>query len=474
MSRDVTAQYASEFVRANRVLRLPASGNKIVVGMVDPGDRELRARLSAYHGRRIRVVPISESQLVAGLSQLVGARYGSETATSKAARPGGGVSSGGATRETVDALSPAVPAVQFANALLYDGVRSRASDIHLEAGAGESRIRYRIDGVLHTVRRYTDADFRPVISRLKVMARVTATERRLPQDGRFSFHAEGHGYDVRTSFLPADRGESVALRLLETEADSRSPAELGMRAEQAEALAAVDESSGGLLVVSGPTGSGKTTTAHALLRRLADETRKIIAVEDPVEYRLPGVVQMQIRRDIGLDFDAALRRCLRHDPDVIMVGEIRDPETAALAVRAALSGQLVFSTVHTRDTASIDTRLENLGVAGYLLSEVVVGRLSQRLVRRVCLECAAERLPLPSERAASDRAGFELDGVIEGAGCPACRGTGFRGRKGLFDVHTRHHHDKGLEAEAWEAVRRGETTPTEVLRVLGGASEGRR
>ncbi|MFO7781443.1 MAG: GspE/PulE family protein, partial [Spirochaetia bacterium] len=369
----------------------------------------------------------------------------------------------------IDALSPAMPAVGFVNALLYDALDARASDVHLETDGGSAVIRYRIDGLLHTARRYEQGDFSPVISRLKVMAHATASERRLPQEGRFSFEAGGTGYDVRAGFLPCDRGESVAIRLLETKADARTLTELGLSGTNASMLASVDLAAGGLVAVGGPTGSGKTTTIHALVRGYCDGSRKILTVEDPVEYRLPGVTQVQVRRELGLDFDAVLRRALRHDPDVLVVGEIRDAETAALAVRGALSGHPVFSTIHTPSTAGIPARLENLGVSPHLQRDVMAAGVSQRLVRRVCRGCATEREATSGERERAARAGVELSTVCSGGGCRECRGTGFRGRLGIFEVETGAHRGPSLEAEAWQAVSRGETTPSEVARAVGAA-----
>jgi type II secretory ATPase GspE/PulE/Tfp pilus assembly ATPase PilB-like protein len=456
-------QYATEFIRANRVLRLPEaeSDGAVVVGMVDPDDRALHGLLERYHGVEVRVRTIGEPELVAGLSRLVGERYGQAT---------GDAVGGDGAGVAIDALSPAMPAVGFVNALLYDALDARASDVHLETDGGTAVIRYRIDGMLQTARRYEQGDFSPVVSRLKVMAHATVSERRLPQEGRFSFEAGGAGYDVRASFLPCDRGESVAIRLLETAADERTLTELGLRGTNASMLASVDLAAGGLVAVGGPTGSGKTTTIHALVRGYCDGTRKILTVEDPVEYRLPGVMQVQVRRDLGLDFDAVLRRALRHDPDVLVVGEIRDAETAALAVRGALSGHPVFSTIHTPSTAGIPARLENLGVPPHLQRDVMAAAVSQRLVRRVCRGCATEREATSGERERAARSGVELSTVCSGAGCRECRGTGFRGRLGIFEVETGARRGPSLEAEAWQAVSRGETTPWEVARaVVAGA-----
>jgi type II secretory ATPase GspE/PulE/Tfp pilus assembly ATPase PilB-like protein len=470
-------QYASEFIRANRAVRLPDEAGVPVVGMVDPEDVVLRSRIEHYHGCPVSVRRISEGELLSRLSRLVGERF--DESAEGAHEPGGhgpgdvGASGAGAPAgAAVDGLSPAMPAVGFVDALLHDAVVAGATDVHLETAEVGARLRYRVDGVLHTVREYDTADFATVVSRLKVLSRVTATERRLPQDGRFSFEALARHYDVRTSFLPCDRGESVAIRLLEAAADERGLEELGVRGGEARALGVLDLSAGGLVVVAGPTGSGKTTTVHALLRRWADGTRKVVTAEDPVEYRLAGVTQVPVRRAIGLDFDAILRRALRHDPDVLMVGEVRDPETAALAVRGALSGHPVFATVHAADTPTIATRFENLGVTPHLLADVVAARVSQRLVRRVCPRCAELREPGGAERELARAAGVTLESVRVGRGCPACRDTGFRGRIGLFRVESAGYRSPSLEAAGWLAVARGETAATEVAGLGGHIGEG--
>jgi type II secretory ATPase GspE/PulE/Tfp pilus assembly ATPase PilB-like protein len=355
------------------------------------------------------------------------------------------------------------------DAILYDAAAAGASDVHIETGPVGARVRYRIDGQLHTVRSYRSGDFAAVVARLKVMSRVNATERRLPQDGRFSFDSPTERFDVRSSFLPCHRGESVAIRLLSTAADTRSVAELGLCGADAAAVEGIDLTSGGLIVVAGPTGSGKTTTVHALLRRYADGTRNVLTVEDPVEYRLAGVTQVQVHRELGLGFDDALRRALRHDPDILMVGEIRDAETASLAVRGALSGHPVFATVHAPDTAAIDARLENLGVPRHLLREVIAARMSQRLLRRVCPACATVARPKPGEAEEAARQGVRLVSLRTGTGCEDCRGTGYRGRRGVFHVVSGSYRGPGLAAAAWRAVARGETTPTEVARAVEGA-----
>ncbi|MFP4613927.1 MAG: GspE/PulE family protein, partial [Spirochaetaceae bacterium] len=401
-----------------------------------------------------------------------GARGPSGGAVPRGAVPGGNIGGGDVPGggAAIDVLTRSTPAVSFVDALLHDAVGAGASDVHVETGAQRSVVRYRIDGVLHTVRSYRAGDFAMVVSRLKVLSRVDATERRLPQDGRFSFKVAGIAYDVRTSFLPCDGGESVAVRLLETADRSRDLGSLGLGAPEEGQLAGLDTAAGGLVVVSGPTGSGKTTTVHALLARYRDGRRKILTVEDPVEYRLSGVTQITVRRDIGLDFDAILRRVLRHDPDVLAVGEIRDGETAALAVRAALSGHPVFSTVHTPDTTSVQARFENLGVPPHLLREVTAAQISQRLVRRVCPVCGRWREASEGERRAAGAYGVVLGHVREGTGCPACRHAGYRGRVGVFRVHTAGFEGDPLPAAGWRLVLGGDTTPHELARSLGAAA----
>ncbi|MCA0376704.1 MAG: GspE/PulE family protein [Gemmatimonadetes bacterium] len=384
------------------------------------------------------------------------------------------------------------PVVQLVNAMLAEAVRTGASDIHVESRADGVHVRMRRDGVLHDVQTL-GADFRAaVLSRLKVLAGLDIAERRLPQDGRARIRVGARELDLRVSTLPALHGEGIVLRLLDASVDGtpRSLDTLGMDAALRDGLRALLQRQSGLLLVTGPTGSGKTTTLYAALSERATPDVKTVTVEDPVEYRLDGVTQLPVNLRAGFGFPQALRAMLRHDPDVILVGEMRDSETAEIAVRAALTGHLVLSTVHTTDAVGALTRLRDMGVPAYLLAATLQGVLAQRLVRRSCAACAAPRAP-----DAADLALFAPQAppaqVLAGAGCTRCSDTGFAGRIAIAELvrmddalrdalvrgaststlrtMARDAGSGSLRADGQRAVRDGLTTGAEVLRVLGEA-----
>lgn len=287
-----------------------------------------------------------------------------------------------ATSNNITELAEDAPAIEFINAMFSEAIARRASDIHIEPFKGDMQIRLRIDGTLQLWRAVPSVRFAAIASRLKLLCGMDIAERRLPQDGRHSLRIAGREVDIRASCLPGVWGESIVLRFLGRTADLPSLAELGVSSQIARQLQLLSHQPSGLLLVAGPTGSGKTTTVYKLLEELNDGTRKIITVEDPVEIDLPGAIQVNVRQDIGLEFATGLRAMLRQDPDVIFVGEIRDPDTARMATRAALTGHLVISTVHTGSAAASIARLTDLGVESYLLAEALSGVVAQRLLRR--------------------------------------------------------------------------------------------
>ncbi|BAH38134.1 general secretion pathway protein E [Gemmatimonas aurantiaca T-27] len=387
------------------------------------------------------------------------------------------------------AMASREPVVQVVNALLAEAARAGASDLHFESTADGVRVRMRLDGVLHDVQRL-GPDFRAaVISRLKVLAELDIAERRLPQDGRVRVRVGEQWLDVRVSTLPALHGESVVLRLLDAgghdTAAPRSLESLGLHTSLLAPWRALVARSAGLLLVSGPTGSGKTTSLHASLLERSTPDVKVVSVEDPVEYRLDSVVQLPANTRAGFGFPQALRAILRHDPDVILVGEMRDAETAEIAVRAALTGHLVLSTVHTTDAVGAVARLLDMGVPPYLLTGTLQGVLAQRLVRRVCPACGVWREAHAEERRMLDGS---IERVFAGRGCAACAQTGYRGRMAIAELlivsdrmreaiaqsaTSRTLHDiartEGMQllaADGVRAVRDGHTTPEEVRRVV--------
>lgn len=385
------------------------------------------------------------------------------------------------------ALASREPVVQVVNAMLAEAVRTGASDVHVESIADGLRIRLRMDGVLHDAQRLDRSFQAAVLSRLKVLAGLDIAERRMPQDGRTRVRVGEREVDLRVSTLPALHGESIVLRLLDGAGPgAKSLGELGLAPDTRAALSRMLARSSGLVLVTGPTGSGKTTTLYAALGERSTADVKTVTVEDPVEYRLDGVVQLPVNPKSGFGFPTALRAILRHDPDVILVGEMRDAETAEIAVQAALTGHLVLSTLHTTDATGALARLVEMGVPPYLLAATLHGVLAQRLVRTVCPRCANSRAPTAEERAllSDDAPALVRDAV----GCMACGGTGYRGRAAIAELmllderiraaftagtsidalraDARARGTRSLRDDGWRLVREGRTTVAEVLRVV--------
>jgi len=337
-------------------------------------------------------------------------------------------------------LAEEAPVVELVNSLLAQAVEQRASDIHLEPDEHEFFVRFRIDGVLYTRLQLPRERFNAVASRLKLISGMDIAERRLPQDGRLSVRASGQAMDIRASALPGVHGESIVLRLLPKERKDLGLERLGMESDHLALLRDWSREAHGIILVTGPTGSGKSTTLYATLAAADDGMKKIITVEDPVEFQLPRITQIQTHADIGLTFAGALRSILRQDPDVIMVGEIRDRETAEIAIQSALTGHLVLSTVHTNDAIGAFTRLIDMGVEPFLVATPVKGLQAQRLVRRLCPHCArpaAHVLPAIVEEAAQWAVRVLGDVPMrwhEPVGCARCQHSGYRGRIGIYEL----------------------------------------
>jgi general secretion pathway protein E len=331
-------------------------------------------------------------------------------------------------------LANEAPVVRLVNLLLIEALDARASDVHLEGYQDGLRVRYRIDGVLQNAPSPPAHLTAAIISRLKIMAELDIAERRLPQDGRIRLRLQNRQVDVRVSTVPTLRGESVVLRLLDKERGRISLPELGMAADTLELFSEVVSRPHGIVLVTGPTGSGKTTTLYAAVEMIRTGREKILTVEDPVEYELPGVPQVPVNEKVGMTFAGALRALLRQDPDIILVGEIRDAETAQIATQAALTGHLVLSTLHTNDAPTALTRLLDLDVAAYLVASTVDAVLAQRLVRVICANCKTETRPDKTVARRIDIEAHGLQRVWKGQGCDECRGTGFRGRTGVYEL----------------------------------------
>jgi general secretion pathway protein E/type IV pilus assembly protein PilB len=378
--------------------------------------------------------------------------------------------------------------IKFVNQILMEAIESRATDVHIEAFEDQLRLRYRIDGVLQesnvpaSVRRFHAA----IVSRIKILSHLDIAEKRLPQDGRIKLKIAGKEIDVRVSIIPMIHGEAVVLRILHRGDALLGTEHLGMADRDRRLFDQVLDMPHGIVLVTGPTGSGKTTTLYAALAKINDVERKIITIEDPVEYQLRGVNQIQVNTRSGLTFGAGLRAILRHDPDVVLVGEIRDKETAEIAVQASLTGHLVFSTLHTNDAPGAATRLVDMGIEPYLVSSSVEVVVAQRLVRVICKECKVE---VPEKDVTMLRAEFgDLvpPTLYKGTGCRNCQGTGYRGRQGIFEMlavtdevralvlERAPAHEirkvavkdgmKSLREDGWRIVKEGRTTVEEVMR----------
>ena len=341
-----------------------------------------------------------------------------------------------ADAEILRDLASEAPVVRLVNRLIREALEARATDIHFEPQKDGLRVRYRIDGVLHEVARHPRRLVAPVISRLKLMAKLNIAEHRLPQDGRILFRAGGQNLDIRVSVLPTVHGEGVVLRLLRREERILNLEGLGFFSDHLDTFKQLITNPNGIILVTGPTGSGKTTTLYAALALLNQPDRKIITIEDPVEYQIPGISQIQVKPEIGLTFAAAIRSILRHDPDIILVGEIRDLETAEIAVQAALTGHLVFSTLHTNDALGAVARLVEMGIESYLIAAATIGLVAQRLVRLLCPKCRKRRDPSPEFLKALELLPERPEKIIcyEPIGCEYCAYTGYRGRMAIYEI----------------------------------------
>jgi MSHA biogenesis protein MshE len=438
--------------RRHRAVVVREEGEAIVLGMTDPTNLFGYDEIAAHLKRPIRLVLVAETPLLAALDVLY--RRTDEMAEfAQEVRDDLRVGQPDADALRVDEGSPDAPVLKLLNSIFEDAVQMRASDIHIEPAERGLRIRQRVDGVLHEHLIDGNRVSAALVSRLKLMAGIDIAERRLPQDGRFSLLVRGRTVDVRVSTLPLQTGESAVLRLLDQSASILPLDQLGMDDGMRQRFAGIVERSAGMLLVTGPTGSGKTTTLYSALNHLNSPENKIITVEDPVEYRLDRVCQVQINARIGLDFGRALRTILRQDPDVVLVGEMRDRETVDIGLRAAITGHMVLSTLHTSTAVGAVSRLLDMGAEGFMIAAAVHGVLAQRLVRRVCPDCAEPQAPDEHERVwlRSQLSAEQLANArfAIGRGCNFCNGSGYRGR---LAVHELLEFDLALT----EAVRRAD------------------
>jgi general secretion pathway protein E len=470
-----TETLSPKFLRQFRCLPVALHDHTVTLAMADPLDFETRSTVAACTGLTVEAGIAPEQEILDAIDRFYGQSNKNEAEFATTA---------GEAAEDLEHLrdmASEAPVIRLVNAMVAQAVEKRASDIHIEPFEKEFRVRYRIDGVLVS----QDAPPRElkaaIISRVKLMARLNIAERRLPQDGRIKVKTLGREVDLRVSTLPTLYGESVVMRLLDRSAgDFYDLDRLGFDKYMLSRMEYYTSLPHGILLVTGPTGSGKSTTLYSALKRINQTDKKIITIEDPVEYQMDGINQIHVNPQIGLDFPTGLRHIVRQDPDVIMVGEIRDRETADIAIRAALTGHFVYSTLHTNDAPSAITRLTDMGVENYLITSSVVAVLAQRLVRMICDQCkrSAGRAVTPQG---------ETIEVFSGAGCEKCFGTGYRGRLGIFELMeldeelrgiimrnedaskitdaARRHGMRNLREDGWLKVGRGVTSADELMRV---------
>ncbi len=432
VDRTAVSLLPARVAHMRHVIPIGFSDEDLVLAMADPLDIETADEVEVRTGYRVVPVVAPPSQISRAIE-----RY---------------VSTGDTFQQVVDAMEEAdtddeldtevlvggedVPIVRLVNQLIREAVRERASDIHIEPGLEGVRIRYRIDGVLHEVMSLPLAARAGVVSRVKIMAEMDIAERRRPQDGKIALKIENRPIDLRVASVPTPFGESLVIRILNADFSFLSLTSLGMNDAHLGVFRDLIARPHGALLVSGPTGSGKSTSLYAALQELNDPHRKIITIEDPVEYQMGGVTQIGVNTKIGLTFATGLRTMLRSDPDIIMVGEIRDPETAEIAIRSALTGHLVLSSIHTNDAPSAFTRLVDMGVPPYIVASSLLGVVAQRLARRLCPECKTVVRTTKAERVAAGFTPEEARGVtVYGPkGCERCAHSGYRGRIGLFEL----------------------------------------
>ena len=427
--------------RRYRVLVLEEKANGLLVGMADPTNIFAYDEVVKVLKRPIFLAVVKESDLLHAIDKVY---QREDEIKSLASELGEELAENVFDLSTLNqsAAQSDAPVVKLIESVFEDAVKANASDIHIEPDEDVLRIRRRIDGVLHEQVMDEKRIAAAVVSRLKLMAGLDISERRLPQDGRFNLKLKNKSIDVRLSTMPIVYGEAVVMRLLDHSGGILRLDKLGLEAELMDRVRKAIGKPYGLLLVTGPTGSGKTTTLYAALNELNKPERKIITVEDPVEYQLPRINQVQVNSKVGLDFARVLRTTLRQDPDVILVGEIRDKETAEIGLRAAITGHLVLSTLHTNDAISTATRLIDMGLESYMVAAAVHGVLSQRLVRKICEKCVTDHAPDAGEQAwlkqmwlkNTAEGATQTIGLKRGAGCVACNYTGYRGRVAVYEL----------------------------------------
>jgi type IV pilus assembly protein PilB len=438
LTDDVISSVPRHVAKRYRAVPIAKHGDTIVIAVADPSDLDVIDTLQRMVNADVELRVAVDDDIDAALKKYYGANEDSVSTMIQDITEGevevgvakGNVADDGATVEA-DA-----PIIKLVNTLIVEAFKSRASDIHLEPLAKTFRIRYRIDGVLHEMKSPPKRLQAAIISRLKIQANMSIAERRIPQDGRIQTQVGGKLIDLRVSCLPTNHGESIVMRILDKEGLKLGLPELGFFTDDQQTFERLIGLPDGILLVTGPTGSGKTTTLYSCLNFINRPDRKIITVEDPVEYLLAGINQVQVSDVVGLTFSAALRAMLRQAPNVIMLGEIRDLETASIAINASLTGHLVFSTLHTNDAPGAVTRLIDIGVKPFLVASSIRALMAQRLVRKVCKQCTAPHQPSDAELESLGLDPSKASGAtfMKGKGCNNCNKTTYRGRFGIFEI----------------------------------------
>jgi type IV pilus assembly protein PilB len=433
VSAEAVRMLPLEFVKRNRVLPVAIHNGTIDIATAELGNQRVIDDIRLLTGLEVQEFAAPAGEILEKMAECY------QITVEKMIEnlnPEQGVSTEGRTLHDIEVMANEPSVVNLVNVIISTALRERASDIHLVPFEDSLQLRYRIDGLLQEQPPPPKQLHAALVSRIKIMADMNIAERYMPQDGHIQINHRGVRVDIRVGTLPTIYGEGMVLRLLEKTTKLLTAQELGLDPERSALLSRLVEKPHGLFLTTGPTGSGKTTTLYSILQSIYTPEKKIVTIEDPVEYELPGVAQIPVRPSRNFSFANGLRSILRQDPDVVMVGEIRDPETAEIAIRAALTGHQVFSTLHTNDSTGAVTRLLDMGVEAYLISSSLEGVLAQRLVRRICNQCRAESAVSAALRGRLKTLGDgEIQGVFyRGQGCEECRGTGYRGRIGIFEL----------------------------------------
>ncbi len=436
-SEDILKLISREQAETRNILPLQMDGVELLVAISDPLDTETIDSISRVLKLAVSPKLAPPDLLKEAISRCyVGGPIGGGSSYDDILGKGGDDGLAVELPQGGDVKEDDAPIIRYVNSLIVDAIRRKASDIHLEPLEKRFRVRFRVDGVLQEMKGPPKRLQPSIISRLKLMAEVSLAEKRIPQDGRIQARTGGRDIDLRVSVLPTVYGESIVMRILDKEGLKLGLPELGFFADDQAKFQGLISGSDGVFLVTGPTGSGKSTTLYSALNYINKPDRKIITVEDPVEYQMAGINQVQVKRDVGMTFAAALRAMLRQAPNIVMIGEIRDLETAEIAINAALTGHMVFSTLHTNDSVSAVTRLVDIGVKPFLVSAALRGALAQRLVRRNCQACAVPYKPTPKELYSIGMSEQDLASAtpMKGAGCPKCGDRGYKGRRGVFEM----------------------------------------